>query len=79
MRFVYIALIAIFASLVLLFKVQNVDSVTVSILSMSLTLPLSVLIFLVYVRGCSPADSCWRWCAPGSAARRHGRSGSHST
>jgi uncharacterized integral membrane protein len=36
---------------VLLFKVQNLDLVTVSFLSTSFTLPISILIILVYILG----------------------------
>jgi len=50
-RYLYIALIVIFAGVVLLFKIQNLESVTVSLLSMSVTLPSSVLVLLVYVLG----------------------------
>lgn len=50
-RYLYIALIVIFAGVVLLFKVQNMESVTVSLFSMSVTLPTSVLVLLVYVLG----------------------------
>jgi uncharacterized integral membrane protein len=51
MRFVYIALIAVLASIVILFKFQNLESATVSLFSMSVTLPMSVLVFLIYVLG----------------------------
>ena len=51
MRYVYIVLIVLFASVVLLFKVQNLETVTVSLLSASVTLPVSVLILLIYVLG----------------------------
>ena len=51
MRFVYIALIVVLAGAVILFKVQNIESVTVSLFSMSLTMPISILVFLVYVFG----------------------------
>ena len=50
-RYLYIALIVIFAGIVLLFKVQNMESVTVSLFSMSATLPTSVLVLGVYVLG----------------------------
>lgn len=50
-RYLYIALIVIFAGVVLLFKIQNMESVTVSLFSMSVTLPTSVLVLLVYVLG----------------------------
>jgi uncharacterized integral membrane protein len=51
MRYVYIALIVALTALVLLFKVQNLQAVTVSLLSASFTLPVSVMLFLVYVLG----------------------------
>ena len=51
MRYVYMALIAVFAGVVLLFKVQNLDTVTVSLFSFSATLPLSLLVLLIYGLG----------------------------
>ena len=51
MRYVYIALIVALTAVVLLFKVQNLQAVTVSLLSASFTLPVSVMLFLVYVLG----------------------------
>jgi len=51
MRYVYIALIVIFTALVLLFKFQNLETATVSLFSASMTLPVSVLVFGVYVLG----------------------------
>ena len=51
MRYVYLALLIVLTSLVFLFKIQNLESVTVSFYSLSLTLPLSILILLVYVLG----------------------------
>jgi lipopolysaccharide assembly protein A len=51
MRFVYIALIVAFTALVLLFKFQNLETATVSLFSASITLPVSILVFLIYVLG----------------------------
>ena len=51
MRYVYMALIAILAAVIILFKVQNLESVTVSLFSASVTLPVSVLVLLIYVLG----------------------------
>jgi uncharacterized integral membrane protein len=48
---VYIALIVVLTAVVLLFKVQNLQAVTVSLLSASFTLPVSVMLLLVYVLG----------------------------
>jgi len=51
MRTLYIALIVVFTAIVVLFKFQNLETVTVSLLSASLTLPVSGLVFAVYVLG----------------------------
>lgn len=51
MRHVYMALIAALAGLVILFKVQNFESATVSLFSMSVTLPVSILVLLIYLLG----------------------------
>jgi lipopolysaccharide assembly protein A len=51
MRYVYMALIAIFAAIIVLFKFQNLETVTVSLFSASVALPVSVLVLLIYVLG----------------------------
>jgi uncharacterized integral membrane protein len=51
MRYVYMALIAAAAGIVILFKVQNLETVTISLFSASMSLPVSVLVLLIYVLG----------------------------
>jgi lipopolysaccharide assembly protein A len=51
MRYLYMVLIAALAGLVILFKVQNFESATVSLFSMSVTLPVSILVLLIYLLG----------------------------
>ena len=51
MRYFYIGVIVVFTALVLVFKVQNLESATVSLFSASITLPVSVLVFAIYVLG----------------------------
>lgn len=51
MRYVYMALIAAAAGIVILFKFQNLDTVTISLFSASITLPASVLVLIIYVLG----------------------------
>lgn len=46
MRYIYIALIVLFAGILVLFKFQNLEAVTVSLLSASI-----VLVLLIYVLG----------------------------
>lgn len=50
-RYVNIALIVLLTVAVLLFKFQNMDTVTVSFLNMSATLPVSLLVIGIYVLG----------------------------
>jgi len=50
-KYVYIGLIVAFTALVLLFKVQNLETVTVLLFTTSITLPVSVLLIGVYVLG----------------------------
>ncbi len=51
MRYIYIALIGLVAVIALLFTLQNLESVTVVFFSAHITLPASILVFLVYVLG----------------------------
>jgi uncharacterized integral membrane protein len=50
-RFFYIVLIVVFTGIVVLFKFQNLQSATVSLFSASVTLPMSILVFGIYVLG----------------------------
>jgi len=50
-RFVYIGLVVVFTAVVLLFKIQNLETATVTLFSASVTLPVSVLVVGVYVLG----------------------------
>jgi uncharacterized integral membrane protein len=60
MRNVYIALVAVLASIIVLFMLQNLASVTASFLTMSITLPLSLLVLLVYVLGMLTGGFAWQ-------------------
>jgi uncharacterized integral membrane protein len=51
MRYVYMVLIGLFAAVIVLFKFQNLETVTVTLFSASFTLPVSVLVLLIYVLG----------------------------
>ena len=51
MKNLYIGLIVVFTALVLLFMIQNLQTATISLFSTSITLPLSVLVFAIYVLG----------------------------
>lgn len=51
MRYLYIALIFVLTALVLVFTVQNLGTVSVAFLTASVTLPVSILVILVYLLG----------------------------
>ena len=51
MRFVYIGLVVVFTAVVLLFKIQNLETATVTLFSASVTLPVSVFVVGVYGLG----------------------------
>ncbi|EXI69735.1 MAG: hypothetical protein AW08_00228 [Candidatus Accumulibacter adjunctus] len=51
MRYVYIGLVVVATAIVLLFKVQNLTAVTVSLLGMSVTIPVFLLVIGIYLLG----------------------------
>ncbi len=51
MRYLYIALIVVLSAIVFTFMFQNNEKVTVLFLSSSITLPLSILVAMVYFLG----------------------------
>jgi lipopolysaccharide assembly protein A len=51
MRYVYMALTLLVTTLIVVFAFENLASVTVSFFSIRITMPLSLLILLVYVLG----------------------------
>jgi len=59
MRYVYIGLIIIVTAVVLLFKIQNLTSVTVALFGMSLTMPVSLLVIVVYLLGMLTGSALW--------------------
>lgn len=69
MRWFHIAVIAVLAVVTLILVVQNFHSVTFSFLNLSLTMPLALLIVIIYVMGAATGGSLWgliRWAAAGS-------------
>jgi uncharacterized integral membrane protein len=59
MRYVHIAIIVLLTALVLSFKLQNLQSVTLEFFSFGVTLPVTVLIVLIYVLGMFTGGSLW--------------------
>ncbi len=59
MRYVHIAIIVLLTFLVLSFKFQNLQSVTLQFFSLDMTMPVTLLIVLVYVLGMFTGGSLW--------------------
>jgi putative membrane protein len=51
MRYLYIALIALLSAVVLAFMAQNLELVTVAFFAIRITMPLALLVVLVYALG----------------------------
>lgn len=70
MRWFHIAVIAVLAFVTLVLIFQNFAAVTFSFLNLSLTVPLALLIAIIYVMGAATGGSLWgliRWAAGGSS------------
>ena len=52
-------LIVLVTAAVLVFKLQNLTSVTVTFLTMSVTLPITLLVLIVYVLGMITGGAVW--------------------
>ena len=57
MRWIYLLIIIVFALATLIFAVQNLDTVTVSFLSMRVAAPLALLVLIIYVLGAVTGSS----------------------
>jgi uncharacterized integral membrane protein len=69
MRWVHIGVIAAFAIATLIFAVQNLQSVTVSFLSLRISAPLAVLVAVIYLLGMASGGGIWalvRWAWRGT-------------
>jgi uncharacterized integral membrane protein len=57
MRWIYLAIIVLFAAIVVIFGLQNLGTVTVTFLRSSLDVPVIVLVFIVYILGAATGGS----------------------
>jgi uncharacterized integral membrane protein len=57
MRAIYILLLVLFAGFIVLFALQNLQTITVSFFSWSVTLPIAVIVAGVYVLGMASGGS----------------------
>jgi uncharacterized integral membrane protein len=69
MRWIYLAVIAAVAAATLVFALQNLQSVTISFLGLSISAPLALLVIVIYLIGMATGGSAWallRWAVQGS-------------
>jgi uncharacterized integral membrane protein len=59
MRYVHVAVIVVLTFIVLSFKIQNLQSVTLQFFSVNMTMPVTLLIMLVYLLGMFTGGSLW--------------------
>ena len=57
MRWLYIAVIVLFAAAIVIFAAQNFETVTISFFRMNLSLPLAVQTLVVYLLGAATGGS----------------------
>ena len=60
MRWVYLAIVIVFVAALIIFVLQNTQSVNIAFIALSVTLPLAVLVFIVYVLGALSGGSLLR-------------------
>jgi lipopolysaccharide assembly protein A len=58
-RWFYLAIVVVFVAALIIFVFQNTQSVDVSFLAFGATLPLAVLVFIVYVLGAMSGGSLY--------------------
>lgn len=66
MRDLHIAIIVLLTIVVLAFKFQNLQSVTVEFFAFSMTMPGTLLVVLVYLLGMFTGGSLWSLCSSAS-------------
>jgi lipopolysaccharide assembly protein A len=59
MRWIHLAVIALFVVATFIFAVQNLEIVTVSFLGFSASMPLALLVVIIYVIGMATGGSLW--------------------
>ena len=59
MRWLYLAIVVVFVAALIIFVFQNTQSVDISFLALGVTLPLAVLVFVVYVLGALSGGSLY--------------------
>ena len=59
MRWIYLTIVVVFAAAILIFVVQNTQIVAISFLSLAVSAPLALVVFVVYVLGAATGGSLY--------------------
>jgi uncharacterized integral membrane protein len=59
MRWVYLAIVVLFIAVVLIFVVQNTDTISISFLGSTLSAQLALIVLVVYVLGAATGGSLY--------------------
>jgi uncharacterized integral membrane protein len=59
MRWFHLTVVALFALVLLIFVVQNLESTTIAFLSFSMTVPLALAFVIAYLLGMATGGSLW--------------------
>jgi lipopolysaccharide assembly protein A len=62
MRWIYLAIIILFAAATIIFALQNFEIVTVSLFGFDARVPLALLVAIAYLLGAATGGSCSRCC-----------------
>jgi uncharacterized integral membrane protein len=72
LRWVYLAIVIVFVAALIIFVFQNTQSVNIAFLALGVTLPLAVLVFVVYVLGALSGGSLYALLRRSVAGSRRG-------
>ncbi len=59
MRWLYLAIVVLFVAALIIFVFQNTESVSVSFLTGAITLPIALVVFVVYLLGAMTGGSLY--------------------
>ncbi len=59
MRWLYLAIVVVFVAALIIFVFQNTESVSVSFLTGAISLPIALVVFVVYVLGAMTGGSLY--------------------
>ncbi len=59
MRWIYLAIVVLFVIALVIFVLQNTDTVSVSFLTWTISAPLALIVFIAYVLGAATGGSLY--------------------